>query len=86
MSHILSDKTTKIGIPHDSKDITPTEKLRYDACVTLEGLEDFKPKGKVGVQTLQGGKYAVITHHGDIGKNRINVQHFVFGVVTAKSL
>ncbi|HLD84901.1 MAG TPA: GyrI-like domain-containing protein [Coxiellaceae bacterium] len=68
MSHLLSEKTKKIGIPYDSVDITPTDKLRYDACVTLEGLEDFKPTGKVGVQTLQGGKYAIITHYGDIEK------------------
>lgn len=68
MSHLLSEKTKKIGIPYDSIDITPVDKLRYDACVTLEGLENFKPTGKVGVQTLQGGKYAVITHHGDIEK------------------
>lgn len=63
MAHFLSEKTLKISIPYDSLETTPEEKLRYDACVSLDKI-DFKPKGAIGVQTLYGGKYAVITHHG----------------------
>src|SRR3990167_10695042 len=29
----LSDKVMRIGIPHDTIDITPSEKIRYDACI-----------------------------------------------------
>lgn len=66
MNHVTSEDTMKISIPHDSDEITPTDKLRYDACVTLNGLPNFKPKGHIGIQTLRGGKYAIITHHGPI--------------------
>jgi len=66
MNHVTSEKTLKISIPHDSDEITPTDKLRYDACVTINELPNFKPKGQIGIQTLHGGKYAVITHHGPI--------------------
>jgi AraC family transcriptional regulator len=66
MAHFLSEKTLKIGIPYDSHETTPEEKLRYDACVTIDDLPNFKPKGALGLQTLHGGKYAVITHHGAI--------------------
>lgn len=66
MNHLSSENTLKISIAHDSHEITPTEKLRYDACVTLDTLANFKPKGHIGIQTLRAGKYAIITHHGPI--------------------
>lgn len=66
MPQITSPSTLKINIPYDTPETTPENKLRCDACVSLEGLENFKPKGKVGVQTLHGGKYAVITHRGPL--------------------
>jgi len=55
-------KTLFIGIGHDDPDITPAEKLRYDACLSIN--DDIKPEGEVGVQTLRGGEYAVVTHKG----------------------
>jgi len=64
LSHILSKETLKISIAYDTTETTPENKLRYDACVTIAGLSNFKPKGQVGVQTIHGGKYAVISHHG----------------------
>lgn len=66
LEHIFSENTMKIGIPYDSHETTPSDKLRYDACVTFDALPNFKAKGKIGSQTLHGGKYAVITHHGAI--------------------
>ncbi|PIZ03981.1 MAG: AraC family transcriptional regulator [Gammaproteobacteria bacterium CG_4_10_14_0_8_um_filter_38_16] len=66
MNHLLSEKTLKISIPHDAPETTPEDKIRYDACVTIDELKSFKPKGQVGIQTLRGGKYAVITHHGPL--------------------
>ncbi len=51
-----------IGVSHDDPAITPEEKLRYDACITIE--KDVKPEGEVGVQTIAGGKYAVFLHKG----------------------
>ena len=51
-----------IGISHDDPDITAEDKLRYDACITVE--KDVKPEGEVGVMTLKGGRYAVFLHQG----------------------
>lgn len=66
IQYLLSEKVKRISIPYDAAEITPADKLRYDACVTLEGLPDFKPSGQIGIQTIHGGKYAVITHRGPI--------------------
>jgi len=54
--------TLFIGVAYDDPDVTPTEKLRYDACLSIN--KDIKPEGEVGVQTLHGGEYAVVTHKG----------------------
>jgi len=62
-SHRIMNKDTKaIGISHDSPDITPEEKIRYDACITFKG--SVKPEGEVGIQTIAGGRYAVFLHKG----------------------
>ncbi len=54
--------TLAIGISYDDPDVTPPEKLRYDACITVG--DDFQPAGEVGVQDIAGGDYAVVTHLG----------------------
>ncbi len=51
-----------IGICHDDPEVTPPERLRYDACVTvgdIAGVED-----DVGRQVIGGGLYAMATHVG----------------------
>jgi len=42
--------------------VTPTDKVRYDACVQVGGA--FQPEGIVGVQDISGGRYAVARHKG----------------------
>jgi AraC family transcriptional regulator len=59
---LMSKDTKGIGISHDSPEITPEEKIRYDACITFEG--DIKQEGEAGIQTIAGGKYAVFLHKG----------------------
>lgn len=51
-----------LGICHDDPEVTPPDKIRYDACVSV--ADDFKAAGEVGVQTIAGGDYAVATHFG----------------------
>ncbi len=51
-----------IGVGHDDPSITPENKLRYDACITVD--RPVKPEGEVGVTTLKGGTYAVFLHQG----------------------
>ncbi len=63
---LMGKKTRSIGISHDSPDITPEDKLRYDACVTVD--RPVQPEGEVGVGTIEGGKYAVFLHKGPYDK------------------
>jgi AraC family transcriptional regulator len=46
-----------IGVPMDNPKDTPPEKLRYDACVTVD--EKYVPTKPVRVRTLAGGDYVV---------------------------
>ena len=46
-----------IGVPMDNPKDTPPEKLRYDACVTVD--EKYVPTKPVGVRTIAGGDYVV---------------------------
>ena len=54
--------TRVLGIVHDDPEITPPEKIRYDACIEIH--EEIQPEGNVGVQNIPGGRYAVATHRG----------------------
>jgi DNA gyrase inhibitor GyrI len=46
-----------IGVPLDNPKDTPPEKLRYDACLTVDA--NYVPKRPVRVRTIAGGDYAV---------------------------
>ncbi len=50
--------TLVVGIPYDNPDITPNDRCRYDACVTIPE-EIREGSGEVGVEDIPGGKYAV---------------------------
>lgn len=63
---LLRPDALVIGMSHDDPDVTPAEKLRFDCCVTVGA--DFAPEGDVGVQTIPGGDYAVVTHRGPYEK------------------
>ncbi len=51
-----------IGICHDDPEVTQRDRIRYHACVTVD--ERFEPIGDIGVQTIPGGEYAMVTHLG----------------------
>ena len=55
-----------LGLCHDDPEVTPPDKIRYDACVTVD--EGFQPSGDIGVQVIPGGEYAVTTHFGSYDK------------------
>ena len=46
-----------IGVPLDNPKDTPPEKLRYDACVTVDA--QYVPTKPVRVRTIEGGDYVV---------------------------
>lgn len=50
------------GASYDDPEITPTDKLRYDACLTV-GAE-VEGEGEIGVRTIWWGEYAVTLHEG----------------------
>ncbi len=58
----LGPKMKMLGIVHDDPEVTPPEKIRYDAC--LEVRDGFEPTGEIGVQQIDAGDYAVTTHQG----------------------
>lgn len=51
-----------IGISWDDPQITPVDKLRYDAAITVSAL--VQPEGEMGVTEIAGGEYATLTHKG----------------------
>ena len=55
-----------IGICHDDPAVTTPDKIRYDACVTVDAA--FRASGEIGVQVIPGGDYAVLTHFGPYEK------------------
>jgi AraC family transcriptional regulator len=63
---LIDSKTQFIGLCHDDPEITPSDKIRYDACLTVDS--HFKPEGDIGMQTISGGDYAVLTHFGPYAK------------------
>ena len=58
-----------VGICYDDPDVTAPEKIRYDACITVD--ESFEPEADIAVQVIGSGEYAVTTHFGpynELGK------------------
>ncbi len=63
---LFGPQTQMLGLCHDDPAVTPTDKLRYDACLTVgEGVDG---EGDVGVQEIAGGDYAVAVHRGPYEK------------------
>ncbi len=58
----LGPGTVFLGLCHDDPEVTEPGKLRYDACVSVDGT--FSPRDNLGVQTIPGGDFAVATHQG----------------------
>lgn len=54
--------TKFLGVSHDAPQVTPPDKIRYDACFTVD--RDVNGEGEIGIQTVGGGRYAVTTHKG----------------------
>ncbi|MBI5060201.1 AraC family transcriptional regulator [candidate division KSB1 bacterium] len=55
-----------LGICHDDPEVTPPEKIRYDACLVVD--REVTAAGVVGVQTVGGGEFAVAVHKGSYNK------------------
>lgn len=54
---LVGTGSVALGISHDDPSITPPDKCRYDACVTVPA--DFKAESGVNITDIPGGRYAV---------------------------
>lgn len=61
-NRLFGFRTEFIGISYDDPKITESDKLRYDACLTVS--KTVKPEGEIGFREMPDGKYAVFTHTG----------------------
>jgi AraC family transcriptional regulator len=59
---LLGPGSRFLGVSHDDPEITPPEKLRYDAAIVVPG--DVGPAGEVGIQEVGQGDYATALHRG----------------------
>ena len=59
---LLGPQTLIVAIPYDDPEVTPADKVRCDCCVTVG--KGAQPEGEIGIQTLEGGECAVLTHVG----------------------
>ena len=62
MRGLLGPAMRMIGIVHDDPDVTPPEKVRYDAAVVVS--RPVEPEGEFGVLEFPGGAYGVLMHRG----------------------
>lgn len=63
---ILGPHTQVMGIYHDNPEVTPEDKLRSDAVLTVQG--SIEVDGDVQSGKIPGGEYAVATHQGPYAK------------------
>jgi len=59
---VFGPATHMLGICHDDCEITPPEKLRYDAAITVPA--NVVAQGEIGIQETEPGEYAAVTHRG----------------------
>jgi len=56
-SRICYSSCVVLGIYWDNPDVTPPERCRFDACISIP--QGTATHGHIGIQTIQGGPYAV---------------------------
>jgi AraC family transcriptional regulator len=62
MRGLIGAASKFVGVSWDDPEITPPEKLRYDAAITL--ARAIPPEGEFGATELAGGAYATLLHKG----------------------
>jgi len=55
--------TESFGITYDEPSVTPKEKCRYEACITID--QSVTPKGEIDKRKIEGGKFAVFKYQGN---------------------
>ncbi len=62
MRGLLGPNMKLVGIVYDDPDVTPSEKVRYDAAVTVSGV--VQAEGEFGLMEFPAGSYGVAAHKG----------------------
>jgi len=60
--NLMQENTESIGVMHDSPDVTEDNKMRYDACITVDN--NVQADGEFAIQDIEGGEYAMFVHAG----------------------
>ena len=63
---LMGPQTTTMGFSYDDPEVTPPERLRYDAAMSVP--DSVVAEGEVGIQETAPGEYAVTTHVGPYEK------------------
>ena len=63
---LMGPDTLILGVGLDNPEVTPKEKCRYDACVTVPS--NTQGEGEVGVYDIPPGKYAIYRVEGEYAK------------------
>jgi AraC family transcriptional regulator len=63
---LMGPETLVLGISLDNPEITPADKCRYDACVSVP--QDTQGEGEVGVYDIPAGKYAIYRTEGEYAR------------------
>lgn len=61
---LLGPGTRTLGICHDDPEVTPPERIRYDAAIPAPA--GFRPEGGIASVVLPGGTYAVMDFRGPV--------------------
>ena len=72
---VLSRESKFYGINWDDPEITPLEKARYDACISIQNSEEIN--AAFSNKTICGGKYLCFLFKGDY-KNLGSVYNYIF--------
>ncbi|MFQ5489486.1 MAG: GyrI-like domain-containing protein [Phycisphaerae bacterium] len=59
---LMGPETVTFGICHDDPEVTPPEKIRYDACIRVG--REVEAEADLAIQEILGGRYAVARHQG----------------------
>ncbi len=59
---MMFGKAETFGLCFDDPEVTPRDRIRYDACMVVNAKA--KPKGEVQVRELEGGTFAMALHSG----------------------
>jgi len=59
---LFGPRSELFGACYDDPEVTPPEKVRYDACIAVD--DRVEAEGEIGIQTFGGGRYACTLHEG----------------------